>query len=82
MAAGSDHSAHQASGKHHHNSKGGNDPKVNAAGGTNPAPRAAGGDPIGLSDGQAVLVSLAACLILGVAGGWMIRTTQAPRRTA
>ena len=43
------------------------------------APRAAPGGPAGLSDGQAVLVSLGACLILGVAGGWMVRTTQAPR---
>ena len=81
MAAGSDHSDHQqGSGKHHHNSKGGNNPNLSASGGNNPAPRAAGDDPIGLSDGQAVLVSLAACLVLGVVGGWMIRTTQAPRR--
>ena len=79
-ASGSGHSDHQqATGNHHHKNKG-NGPNINAAGGKDPAPRAAGNDPIGLSDGQAVLVSLAACLLLGVGGGWMIRTTQAPRR--
>lgn len=64
-------------GKHHPRGGGG----APIAGGREPGPRAAAGDLV-LSDGQAILVSLGACLLLGVAGGWMVRTAQGPRKTA
>jgi methionine-rich copper-binding protein CopC len=80
-ASGNGNSAHGGSGRHtdHHKNGGG---KVRAAGGDRPPPTAAPGDALDVSDGQAILISLAACLVLGVAGGWMIRTTQAPRKPA
>ena len=74
------HSDHNGGGQaHHHKNNGGGNVRA-AGGGDNPPPTAAPGDPTAISDAQAVLISLAACLVLGVAGGWMIRTTQAPRR--
>ena len=80
--AGGNHTAH---GKAHQRNVGhGKHGSGNAsvASGNGPGPRAAGGDEFALNDGQAILVSLGVCLLLGVAGGWMIRTTQAPRKTA
>ena len=80
--AGGDHTthgkAHQRNGGHGNNGNG----DGNVTAGRGPGPRAAGGDELALSDGQAILVSLGVCLLLGVAGGWMIRTTQPPRKTA
>jgi len=85
-----DHSTHAAGGSHeaHGKARVRNAKRARNAGngsvaaGNGPGPRAAGGDEFALSDGQAILVSLGVCLLLGVAGGWMIRTTQPPRKSA
>ncbi|MGH2755618.1 MAG: copper resistance CopC family protein [Actinomycetota bacterium] len=85
-AAAGGHGGHTPSAAGHGRHKGGddgNDNNVNAAGGGRaPAPRAALDGPVSLSDGEAILVSLGACLLLGLAGGWLIRTTQPPRKPA
>ena len=68
-------------GKHQGGHKGGGNNNA-AGGGGAPRLRAAPDGPVSLSDGEAILVSLGACLLLGLAGGWMIRTTQPPRKPA
>jgi methionine-rich copper-binding protein CopC len=79
-AAGTSHQGHNATahGDRHHKHHAGSNGSNNTRAG--PAPTAAPLEPVGLNDGQAVLVSIGSCLLLGLAGGWLIRTNQTPRR--
>jgi hypothetical protein len=81
-SSGGEHTGRHGNAHERHGNRGNGRGNTNVATGGGSGPRAAGGDEFALSDGQAILVSLGTCLLLGIGGGWMIRTTQRPRRTA